>query len=85
MVDYYCRFTEIAKLSRESNCEVVNHMKSIMARHGVPEVVVSDNWPQFFALEFKHFDSQLGFQHITSSPYFPQANGEAERAVRTIK
>jgi len=82
MVDYYSRFIEMSKLSRESSGEVVNRMKSIMARHGVSEVVVSDNRPQ---LEFKHIASQCGFEHKTSSPHFPQASGEAERAVKTIK
>ncbi|KAL7861729.1 hypothetical protein SRHO_G00131700 [Serrasalmus rhombeus] len=34
---------------------------------------------------FQHFAKDWGFDHVTSSPRFPQSNGEAERAVRTIK
>ena len=33
----------------------------------------------------KEFASTYGFQHITSSSYYPQSNGLAERKVRTVK
>ena len=60
-------------------------MKSIFARHGIPEKVISDNGPQFSSHEFSQFASTYCFEYVTSSPYFPQSNGEAERAVQTIK
>ena len=46
---------------------------------------MSDNGPQYNSQAFIEFAKQYNFSHITSSPKFPQANGEAERAVRTVK
>ena len=85
IVDYYSRYIEIAKLKGTTSEEVILHTKSIFARHGIPEVVISDNGPQFSAENYTRFATEYHFQHITSSPYYPQSNGEAERAVGTIK
>ena len=85
MVDYYSRYIEIARLSRTTTAEVVSHLKSIFARHGIPVIFISDNGPQYASREFEEFAKEYEFRHVTSSPYFPQANGEAERAVGTIK
>ncbi|KAL1255543.1 hypothetical protein QQF64_013604 [Cirrhinus molitorella] len=85
VIDYFSRFMEIAKLSSTTAACVVTHLKSIFARHGIPTEVMSDNGPQFSAEYFKKFAKEWGFSHTTSSPRYPQANGEAERAVRTVK
>ena len=85
VIDCYSRFIEIAKLSSTTSERVITHLKSIFARHGIPQTVILDNGPQYASSSFNAFADQYGFQHITSSPRYPQANGEAERAVQTIK
>lgn len=85
IVDYYSRYIETAKLSSTSSSTVIQHIKSIFARHGIPQEVVSDNGPQYSSREFHKFADNYGFKHTTSSPKFPQSNGEAERAVQTVK
>ena len=81
VVDFYSRFVEMAKLSRSIATEVVTHTKSIFTRHGIREVVVSDNGPQYLSAAYTQFASEYGFSHVTSSPLYPQGNGEAESAV----
>ncbi|XP_015233581.1 PREDICTED: uncharacterized protein LOC107086865 [Cyprinodon variegatus] len=52
---------------------------------GIPDIVISDNGPQYASLEFEHFSQKWGFEHRTSSPGYPQSNGKAESAVKTAK
>ena len=84
IVDYYSRFIEVAQLHR-TTAEVIQKTKAIFARHGIPEVVVSDNGPQFSSEAYSAFARNYQFEHVTSSPLYPQSNGEAERAVQTVK
>ena len=85
VVDYYSRFIEIARLDRTTSEEIILQTKKIFARYGIPEVVVSDNGPQYSSEAYAAFAQQFQFEHVTSSPRYPQSNGEAERAVQTVK
>ncbi len=60
-------------------------MKSIFARHGIPDVVVSDNGPQYARAEFAVFAEEWDFDHVTSSPGYAKSVGQAERTVQTVK
>ena len=75
----------MSKLSSTTSSSVIQHIKSILARHGIPETFVSDNGPQFSSMAFTQFALDYGFHHQTSCPNYPQSNGEAERAVHTVK
>lgn len=85
IVDYYSRYVEVARLNRLSAEEVIKHTKSVFARHGIPELVISDNGPQYSSREYAEFARAYQFKHITSSPHYAQSNREAERAVGTVK
>ena len=46
---------------------------------------MSDNGPQFVSGEFSRFSQNWGFDHVSSSPGYPQSNGKVENAVKTTK
>ena len=86
VVDYFSRFIEISiLLASQKSSETIRAFKSIFARHGIPDILRSDNGPQFISTESAEFSNEYLFTHVTSSQKLPQANGKAERALETIK
>ena len=83
--DYFSRYPEVIKLTTTTSSSIISALKSIFARYGIPEEVLSDNGPQYSSQEFRDFAKEYNFKHTTSSPHFPQSNGHAERAVQTAK
>ena len=85
LVDYYSNFIEFDHLKETTSEKVIEFCKSQFARHGIPDIVISDNGPQFSSEKFRQFAACYKFEHRTSSPYYPQSNGKAEKAVQTVK
>ena len=63
----------------------IKALRPILANHGLPELIVSDNGTSFTSSEFQEFTKRNGIRHITTAPYHPATNGLAERAVQTLK
>ena len=84
VVDYYSRYIETMLIRDERSITVIN-IKSIFARHGIPENVISDNGREYTSDEFKEFSRKYQFKHITFSPKYPRGNSVAERSIQTLK
>ncbi|XP_055911526.1 uncharacterized protein K02A2.6-like [Eupeodes corollae] len=86
VVDYWSKYIEIENLnSGYSSQFVISKLKAIFARHGIPQIMISDNGPPYNSEHFKNFCHDWQIEHITSSPYLPRSNGLAERSIQTIK
>jgi len=85
-VNYFSRNVEICLGYKDVNSsQTILQLKRIFSRHGIPDILFTDNAPQFDSCEFANFSTDWHSQHITSSPRYPRSSGEVERAVQTIK
>lgn len=64
---------------------VIQVLREIFSRFGLPTMIVSDNGKSFVSKEFKNFLFQNGIEQRTSPVGNPATNGQAENAVKTIK
>lgn len=85
VVDAHSKWFEVIPMTATTAGNTVAKLKEIFSRFGVPRKLVSDNGPPFTSDEFLNFLVKNGVKHVTSAPYHPASNGEAENAVRTVK
>ena len=81
-MDYYSDYFEVDRIFGKKGKEVISRIKSQFARHGIPHQLISDNGPPFSSREFQEFALTYEFEHLTSSPRYPQSNGKVENAVK---
>lgn len=86
VADYYSKYPIVRKLPVPApSSVVVSATKQIFAEHGIPETVISDNGPHFHSEIYSNFAKEWNFDHVTSSPRYPQSNGFIERQIQTVK
>ena len=84
VMDYYSKYPEVHHPFSKTVTGSVNVLKPTFARHGIPDSFVSDNMP-FASAVLLEFARDWGFSLITSSPLYPQSNGQSERFLQTAK
>ncbi len=85
LVDLHSKWPEVAACGTVTSASVITFLTDIFYRHGLPEVIISDNGPQFTSEEFTSFLSSHGIQHRKTAVYNPTANGACERMNKVIK
>ncbi|XP_065197566.1 uncharacterized protein K02A2.6-like [Sycon ciliatum] len=83
-VDYLSNFYEVDFLPDTLASTCISKIKYHFARHGIPDVVVSNNDSQFSCREFSAFAAKWEFSHERSSPGNSKSNGVAEAAVKEV-
>ncbi|KAM7283094.1 uncharacterized protein ISCGN_000254 [Ixodes scapularis] len=85
LVDYHSKWLGVMSVHNVTTASVIDFLKFVFAREGLPEEIVTDNGPQFISKEFTEFLKTQGIRHLRTSLYYPQANGQVERFNRVLK
>lgn len=85
VVDSLTNFIEFASLPNLRSATVIQKIKAIFARHGIPLVLYTDGGLCFDSQLFRKFAEEWNFVHMMSSPHYPRSNGLAESAVKSMK
>ena len=84
VMDVYTRYLELVTLpNKQANTVGEAFLRRIIQRYGVPRVIKTDNGREFVNAIWDKMAEHLGFKHITTIPYRPQAN-PVERVHRTL-
>ncbi|XP_068233339.1 uncharacterized protein [Palaemon carinicauda] len=85
MVDRMSRFPEAVPLRSIRGEKIVEALVGFFTRFGIPKIIQSDCGTNFTSKYFKRKMNELGINHVTSSPYHPESQGQVERFHQTLK
>ena len=83
--DLHSKWPEVATTSVVISTTVIHTLQELFTRWEIPEVIITDNGPQFISFQFNDFLQHLGIKHRLTTLYNPQTNGGIERFNRVMK
>ncbi|KAF7152141.1 hypothetical protein RHSIM_Rhsim01G0166500 [Rhododendron simsii] len=79
------KWVEVVSLGRATGAAVANFIKeNIICRFGIPKVILSDNGTPFINRNVKKLLKSYLVSHLTSTPYYPQGNGQAKATNKSL-
>jgi hypothetical protein len=83
--DYFTKWTEVIPLKNMTHKEVTGFiMEHIIHRFGIPQTLTTDQGTSFVAKEVRDFVNSYSIKLLNSSPYYAQANDQAECSNKTL-
>jgi transposase InsO family protein len=77
--DYFTKWVEVIPLKKVTLENMIELVKEhIIYRFGIPQTITIDQGTQFTSSEFREFAESMGIRLLNTSPYYAQANGQAE-------
>jgi transposase InsO family protein len=85
ITDYFTKWVEAIPMKTVTSKDVINFIKEhVIHRFGIPQTIMTDGGPVFISEEFRKFAADVGIKLIRSSPYYAQANGQAEASNQSL-
>lgn len=84
VIDYYSKYFECAFLRSTTADKVIEFLDTVFSRFGFPDSLRTDNGPQFVSDVLRKYMHDCGIRWVSTTPLWPQANGEIERTNRTL-
>jgi hypothetical protein len=82
---YFTKWTEAVPLRNMTHWEVINFVQEhIIYQFGVPQTLTTDQGPSFMSHQFREFTESMKIKLLNSSPYYVQANGQAEASNKVL-
>jgi len=83
--DYFTKWVEAIPLKKVTSANMIDFVKEhIVYRFGIPQMITTDEGTMFTSGEFDEFAIGMGIKVLNSSPYYAQANGQAEASNKGI-
>ena len=83
--DYFTKWVEAVPMRSVASRDVIGIVKEhIIHRFGIPQTITTDGGSVFISEEFRKFADDMGIKLIRSSPYYAQANGQAEASNQSL-
>ena len=84
-IDYFTKWVEAASYKTVTTVATKKFIRNnIIARYGVPHVLISDKGTNFIAKRIEEYLHSFKIKHYRSSPYRPQMNGAVESANKNL-
>ncbi|GJS22922.1 reverse transcriptase domain-containing protein [Tanacetum coccineum] len=84
-IDYVSKWVEAQAFPINDAQNVVNFLKRLFARFGIPKALISDRGTHFCIHQMEKAMKRYGVVHRFSTAYHPQTNGQVENTNREIK